>query len=80
MALKMKTKNLEKRLQNIAKNIGSEFVIFKLCIDVDGNISILSVENDFDDEEEDENEEIGYPKIIPKIDIKKPLTYLEYMG
>ena len=75
---KGKIKSLESKLKVIAETIGS-YVVFKIGVDKEGGIAILEVENDFDDEE-DETEEINYPTIIPKINIKKPLTYLEYIG
>lgn len=78
----MSNKNLETRLKVIAKNVGT-FVVFKICVDKFGNINILGVENEYDenDDEEDESpDEIDYPTIIPKIDIKKTLAYLEYIG
>jgi len=73
-------KNLESKLRTIAETIGS-YVVFKIGVDKQGNIGILEIENDFEDDEEDESpDEIDYPTITPKIDIKKTLTYLEYIG
>ena len=72
-------KNLESKLRTIAETIGS-YVVFKIGVDKQGNIGILEIENDFDDEEDESPDEINYPTIIPKINIKNPLTYLEYIG
>jgi len=77
---KLTKDNLESKLKVIAASIGSNFVVFKLKVDAVGNISILGVENDDFDEEDESLDEIEYPTIIPKIDIKKPLTYLGYIG
>lgn len=76
-----KRKSLESKLKVIAETIGS-YVVFKIGVDKKGNIGILEVENDFEDDEEDESpdEKIDYPTIVPKINIKKPLTFLEYIG
>lgn len=75
-----KRKSLESKLKVIAETIGS-YVVFKIGVDKQGNIGILEIENDFEDDEEDESpDEIDYPTITPKIDIKNPLTYLEYIG
>ncbi|MBS3102454.1 hypothetical protein J4458_03330 [Candidatus Woesearchaeota archaeon] len=69
--------DLESKLRNIAKLIG-EVVVFKIIVDNAGKASIIGIETDYD-EEEDEDEAFVYP-VIKKTDIRKPLVYLDYIG
>lgn len=75
----MKQKNLERRLQTIAKHMGS-FVVFRIGVDKEGNIGILGLDNEGFVNNDEEMEDIIFPIINPQIDAKKPLQYLEYIG
>ena len=75
----MKISKLEKKLQTIAKLVGA-FVVFRICVDQGGNIGILGLDNEDFKSDEDDVADVTYPTIQSKIDIKKPLQYLEYIG
>ena len=75
----MKTSKLEKKLRTIAKNIGP-FVVFRICVDKSGNIGIIGLDNEDFESNEDDVVDGTYPTTQSKIDIKKPLQYLEYIG